>query len=127
MLDMFRVKNCPSEMTDLFLHNIERVEVVFEEFEFALLRPRVGGPGDGAVLFADLVQLHLELDDLDTSSAKQVTACTWPSGSSHLFTSVLQVLDEAFARDLKLGKVQIHLLAQTLRFAGRVGERFGIL
>ena len=51
----------------LLLDVVEGVEVVLEELELSLLRPRVRRSRDDLVLFPHFVELHLQLHHLQSS------------------------------------------------------------
>jgi len=52
----------------LLLYDIERIKVVFQEFQLSLLGARICRSSDDLVLLSDLVELHLQLHHLRSSA-----------------------------------------------------------
>lgn len=47
-------------LDELFLDSAKLFQIVFEEFEFALLGARVGGTGNDFILLSNFIELHLK-------------------------------------------------------------------
>ena len=111
----------PSVPADLLLHVIECVQVVFQEFQFPLLRSRIRGACDDFVLLPDVVQLHLELDDLVPPS-NRVLDNSGVLLLTHLLTAVLKIFHQAFLDNVEFAKLKFVALAYPLELSCRADE-----